>query len=236
MIIAGPCLYTDKEDHDDIIKTAESLMSVADVFRCKIFGGGTSVDKYFPGIGIEGLKDLEFIQEMLLPVCTEVHDLSHLKLCNNLHGIWIGARNSQNYTLLAGLSGYDGLILLKRGTGMTINELMALYDIMKVRHGVDCYIVERGVVTIDRQTDSRWSPDLKGIIQIKFDRPDIFERIIIDCSHSVGRKEYINDIYRAFKAIGIKNYMFECTYSGKSKTDSGHMLSVEELKSILNAD
>ena len=96
------------------------------------------------------------------------------------------------------------------------------------------YIIERGINTFDRQPDSRWSPDLKGIIRVKNERPDIFSRLVVDCSHSVGRKEYSGDVYRAFKAIGVQHFMFECSIAPeKSKTDKGQILSIEELEEIL---
>ena len=128
---------------------------------------------------------------------------------------------------------YKGEVFLKRGFGMTVDETIGIYDIMKKRHNKDCYIIDRGINTFDRLDDSRWSPDLKGAIRLKKERPDIFERLVIDCSHSTGRKELIADVYKAFKAIGVKHFHFECTSDGKSRTDKRHMISVKKLKKIL---
>jgi hypothetical protein len=43
----------------------------------------------------------------------------------------------------------------------------------------------------------------------------------------------VGDVYRAFKAVGVDHFMFECTIDGKSVTDQAHMLSVSELAEIL---
>ena len=113
------------------------------------------------------------------------------------------------------------------------NRSIPLYDIILKLYKRKAYIIERGEVNFDRLVDSRWSPDLKGSIRIKQERPDIFDRLIIDCSHSVGRKEYVRDTYQAFKAIGVKHFMFECSIDGKSETDQRQMLSVKKLQDIL---
>lgn len=235
MIIAGPCLYADKSQKQDIIDLADFLQATkkVDGFRVKLWGGGTTPEKYKYGIGNNGLSTLEEINE-IIPAGTEVHDKNHIEVCTGrAFFLWVGARNAQNYTLLREISMFDGVVLIKRGQGMTIDETIGLYDIMKERHNKDVHIVERGINTFDRLHDSRWSPDLKGVIRIKNERPDIFCRLMIDCSHSVGRKEYILDTYSAFSAIGCKHFMFECTIDGISETDQRHMLSASELLDII---
>jgi len=234
MIIAGPCLYTDKSEKERFLETAEALKETVDLFRCKIWGGGTTPEKYCYGMSSNGIGLLEHIEREIMPVSTEIHCLDHLFETLQLSSIWIGARNSQNYSLLSSLSIIkDKQLFIKRGTGMTIDELIGIADIMRLKHGVKVSMIERGVVGIDRQEFSRWSPDLKGILRLKIERPDIFKDLVVDCSHSVGKKEYIQGTYDAFKAIGVNSFMFECTIDGKSKTDQGHMLSVKELENII---
>jgi len=232
MIYAGPCLYTHSKQHDSILETAKALVGVADKFRCKIYGGGTMLDRYNPGVGVEGLNTLHDCNA-ILPTGTEIQTSNQFYYCKELSYLWIGARNSQNYGLLSDISGYARPLLIKRGSSMTVDELCGIYDIAKSVHCLDVYIVERGISDIDRQMWSRWSPDLKGCIRIKHSRPEIFDRLVVDCSHSVGVKDYIADTYEAFKAIGVKHFMFECTIDGKTETDQNHMLSVDELKIIL---
>ena len=241
MIFAGNCLYVDESDSDSVYDTAQSLLDFAletnieTLFRCKLFGGGTSPNKYQAGIGSKGIRTLREINEFI-PTGTEVHNLNHIghAILSGLDYIWVGARNCQNYSLLEDLKAFEGMILIKRSPGMTIDELIGLYDICKDIHKLnDVYMVERGINTFDRLDWSRWSPDLKGVIRLKHQRPEIFERLVVDCSHSVGEKLFIDDTYKAFKAIGVEHFMFECTIDGKSKTDSNHMLSVDELKEIL---
>lgn len=233
LIIAGPCLIINRQENTKILETAKALKGLATHYRAKLWGGGTMVDKYFGGVGSYGIETMQYVNNNIMPAGTEVHDTYHILQTKGLGFLWVGARNSQNYTLLKNLSFYGNEVYIKRGSSMTINETIGIYDIMKDLHKKPIKIIERGMNTIDRQDDSRWSPDLKGVIRIKQERPDVFNDLIFDCSHSVGKKEYIKDAYNAFKSIGVSNFMFECTLDGKSKTDQGQMLSVKELEVIL---
>lgn len=226
----------DTDDIDIAVRTAKALKEkkLADYFRCKVWGGGTSPEKYFAGLGVNGLTVLDEIQKKIMPVGTEVQIPLHIQCCLNLSFIWVGARNCQNYALLELLKYFKGDVFIKRGFGITIREVMGIYDIMEQNFGKRVYIIERGIVTFDRSQNSRWSPDLKGVIRLKHNMSDIFKRLVVDCSHSVGRKEYSGDVYRAFKAIGVNHFMFECSIAPeKSKTDKGQILSIEELEEIL---
>ena len=164
MIIAGPCLFVDDYDAKEIYDTSLALRGVVDMFRCKLWGGGTLPIRYFPGVGARGLPLLETINQFL-PAGTEVQTPEHVDLCGGLDFLWIGARNSQNYALLEAVAKFKGSIFIKRGFGMTINETMGLFDIMKAVHSREVYIVERGVTIFDRLDNSRWSPDLEGVLR-----------------------------------------------------------------------
>ena len=155
MKIAGPCLYVDALDTDDIIRCAAELQGVVDIFRVKIYGGGTSPEKYMRGIGDLGLDILQEINDSIIPVITEIHTPEQLWACVDLHGIWIGARNSANYSLLEQLKYYHGEIFIKRGTGMSLKEFIGLYDICHIVHNFKPYVIERGVNYLSR-TDKTW--------------------------------------------------------------------------------
>ncbi len=232
MIIAGPCSYVDYSDREEIVKTARVLENTVDWFRCKLWLGGTRPDRYVRGIRSKGLPTLESINDFL-PVMTEIQTEKHINKCKNLNGIWIGARSAQNYGLLEIAMDFKGEVFVKRGFGMTTDELIGLYDICKEIHKRKIYIIDRGINTFDRRPDSRWMPDIRNAIELKKKRPDVFDKLVIDCSHSIGKKNYIEDVYKSFYSIGCKHFMFECTYSGDSKTDKEQMLSVQELKCIL---
>ena len=233
MIFAGPCLINNKTELDAAIDIAHAVKSFATHFRAKLWGGGTSIARWYPGIGIDGFETLNFINEFL-PTGTEVQTPTHIGICTKLDYLWIGCRNIQNYELLQHLTPSKKKILFKRNPGMTLEELINYYDIVKWLCTPNSYIVERGIINIDRDEKNRWSINLNSILKIKNDYPELFENLIVDCSHAAGDKRYIADIYHAMKSIGVKHFMFECTLDGKSQTDNNQMLSVDELEKIIN--
>lgn len=237
MIIAGPCSFVIPEQTQKIIDTARELKGTADMFRCKLWLGGTRPDKYMVGIETGGIPCINKINAEILPAGVEVQTPEHVSLVKHLPYIWVGARNSQNYGLLSYIrKSYTGEVFVKRNPSMTIDDVYGIYDIMKSIYGLEIYVIERGINTFDRSEISRWAVDLAGIIRIKNERKEVFEKIVIDCSHAAGIKNRIEDTYKAFKAIGCKNFMFECTVDGMSMTDKNHMISTDELKEILKND
>jgi 3-deoxy-7-phosphoheptulonate synthase len=235
MIIAGPCLFNDVSEEKNIIECAHELRGHITHFRCKVWGGGTSVEKYRSGMGAYGIDILSEINKKI-PAGTEVQIPSQIKLCdgilNSLNFIWIGARNCQNYSLLKQAANFSGELMIKRHPGMILDEFINLYFIMKEIHKREVYLIERGIHNISG--NGRWGINLNDIVFLKCHFPEIFDKLIIDCSHSVGDYELIKDTYQAMKAIGVKHYMFECTLDGYSKTDYQHMLSVGQLLNIIN--
>lgn len=228
---------TNEVEIKNIYDTAYELKKekLADVYRCKIFGGGTLPERYKKGVGYEGLFVLVKIQNNIMPVATEVQTETHIRVLDkNIDWIWVGARSCQNYGLLEQLKYFSGQVILKRGFGMTIKETIGIYDIMKDIIGKEVFICERGINTFDRNSDSRWSPDLKGIIEIKNSRTEIFKRLIVDCTHSVFNKSFIKDTYTAFKSIGCQHFMFECSVNPQFEGgDKSISLSINELKKII---
>lgn len=237
MIIAGPCLFVDNDQSTGIVDTALALADIGvDYFRCKIYGGGPNIEKYVPGIRDGGLSVLGGIDTSIMPVLTEVRtEYQCLRSLGFISGVWVGARNSQNYDLVEYCCKNTAgkVLLLKRGFGMTIEEAAGIYDLCEKKFGKNVYLIDRGIVTFDRHPVSRWSPDLKGALWLKNERRDIFSNMVVDCSHSVFDKRMVGDVFRAFKAVGVDNFMFECTIDGKSITDQAHMLSVAELEEII---
>lgn len=233
MIIAGPCSWVNQNQEDEIIATAKALVNCADYFRCKLWLGGTTAAKYMIGMESEGIKTLEYINHFI-PTGTEVQTPEHVALCKNLSFIWVGARNCQNYGLLKSLQHFPGEVMIKRGAGITVDEMMGVYDVMDGFYHKKIYVIERGINTFDRLPDSRWAPDIKGAMRIKHEYPEVFERYIVDCSHSVGRRELVEPTYNVFNAIGTKHFMFEAmVHPETSLTDKNQIISTEELKAIL---
>lgn len=229
MLIAGNCLLNLGEQVATL-QTAEALEELGvDIFRCKLWGGGTTIEKYFPGIGRAGVP---IMLNCGLPAITEVHTPGHVAACDQLAGIWIGARNSYNYSLLKAAAGHPGTLFIKRHADMTIDNLADMDRMIQHLYKKKPYWIERGLSTIDRGEHGRWAPDLKIAYVLKHTEPELFQRLVIDCSHSASRKAYVRDVYQAFKAVGVQHFMFE-VFIQESKTDTAQVLSVDEFRRVL---
>ena len=227
MILAGPCLFN-SGDETIIYSTAEKLKGVVDIFRCKVWGGGTRLDRYLPGIGQRGLDDL---WRLPIKAMTEVMTPEHVSAAWKLRDIWIGARNSSNYSLIEFAAKQRSRLFIKRNPGATIEEMINLCDIIKIKYDCEPWLIERGINTLDRDRGGRWAPDLKIAYVLKYERPDLFEHFVIDCSHSAGEKRYVKEVYKAFEAIRVQHFMFE-VLDGESRTDKAHVLNIEEFLNV----
>jgi 3-deoxy-D-arabino-heptulosonate 7-phosphate (DAHP) synthase len=251
---AGPCLVNDnKNEIEDVWKTAEKLKKIDPNIglRFKIWGGGTSPSNYVAGIGAEkGLKLLYDLKNAGYKVGTEIRDLDQLKTTNHyfkkfyeetgvkgkLDFIWIASRSSSNYHLIDNLTLFHQEIIVKRRMDMTIEEIWAVHDMIKhitKDNKNPVTICDRGIIDFTRASDSRWSPDFKGMLKTLSERKDI--KLIFDPAHCVGKKDWIFPLVKAAASLGVKNFMFEVMNDPfLSQTDKAQILSVGEFEEIYN--
>jgi 3-deoxy-D-arabino-heptulosonate 7-phosphate (DAHP) synthase len=244
-IYAGPCLIQNtQESIDNAHKTAMRLAEInKDIFfRCKLWGGGFTYEKYVNGIGKEGLQVLKDIKrESGLRVGIEIRTFYEMATIFNVCDyIWIGARNSQNYSLLEALGHFikscEKLIpvSIKRSPGMTYEEVWGIYDICEKRFGFKPAMIERGINTFAKiLPKTRWLTDFNSMISLIKDRPDI--ELAYDPSHASGDSNLIFPLVKASYAIGVRNYMFEVYDNPEiTNTDKFQALDIKEFLKIHN--
>jgi 3-deoxy-D-arabino-heptulosonate 7-phosphate (DAHP) synthase len=235
MIIAGPCLLNDNQaEIDNTVETARQLYAIDPEirFRCKLWGGGTTPEKYKPGIGDAGISTMLNINKKIgLKIGTEIQTDYQDNITCNFDFSWIGARNSHNYSLLKTVAFCNGYktILIKRGAGMTVDEIIGVYDICDKIHFYKPWIIERGINTFCRTDAVRWMPDFQGMLRIIQERPEI--NLMFDVSHATFKKEHIFPMIKAACALGVKHFMLEVYANPElTQSDKTHALSVEEFK------
>ena len=122
--IAGPCTVESKEQLFTIADAVK--VSGADLLRGGAYKPRTS-PYTFRGLGPEGLSYLlEAGKRTGLPVVSEIMEAADIPLFDDIDLIQVGAKNMQNYPLLEALGKLNKPILLKRGSGNTIEELLYL--------------------------------------------------------------------------------------------------------------
>jgi 3-deoxy-7-phosphoheptulonate synthase len=143
--------------------------------------------------------------------------------------IWIPARQMQNYKLLSMARKIYTAIILKRGFGNTIDEVIGASEYLK-RDKEFFYICERGIVTFDRREDSRWMPDFRGMLELK----QLGYKVIFDPSHACGKREWVIPMAKAAMALGIDGLMVEVRENPEeSWSDARQCLSLEDFEILM---
>ncbi|HEY8987490.1 MAG TPA: hypothetical protein VIM39_00635, partial [Candidatus Limnocylindrales bacterium] len=122
-VMAGPCSV---ETREQLFETAYAVKAAgATILRGGAFKPRTSPYS-FQGLGVEGLRYLAEARDATgLPVITEVMEPNQVDIVAEYADILqIGARNMQNYSLLSAAGRVARPVMVKRGFGATIEELL----------------------------------------------------------------------------------------------------------------
>jgi 3-deoxy-7-phosphoheptulonate synthase len=222
-IMAGPCSI---EDEEQIIKIADHLVKN----NIKIMRGGVfkprSSPYSFRGVGIEGLKQFYSIcKERGLKVITEVMHTSQIDDMYDYIDIFqVGARNSQNFNLLDALGKVDKPVLIKRGMSGTLDELLQSAEYIFSNGNEKILLCERGIRT--HETAYRNTLDINAfpILKEKSHLP-----VIIDPSHGIGIRKFVESISLASVMAGADGVITEVHFSPETAASDGFQnLNFEE--------
>ena len=202
-LIAGPCTVEGRE------QTLSVAHAVAHAGATMLRGGAykTRTSPYsFQGLGVEGLRLLqEAKEETGLPIVTELMDARDVSdVVEVADVIQIGARNMQNYSLLAEAGRTGKAILLKRGLSATLDELLMAAEYVLKEGNSNVLLCERGIRTFE--TTYRFTLDLLAV-------PALAELthlpVIVDPSHAAGRRDWVAPMSLAAAAAGADGIIVE---------------------------
>ncbi len=201
-VIAGPCSV---ETEEQIVEVAKAVKkSGADILRGGAFKPRTSPYS-FQGLKGEGLRLLSIAKrETGLPIVTELMDIEHLDLFEDVDMIQIGARNMQNFELLKELGHIDKPILLKRGLANTIEELLMSAEYIMAGGNEKVVLCERGIRTFETATRNTLDLSIIPVLREKTHLP-----VIIDPSHATGKAHLVPPMALAAVAAGSDGVMIE---------------------------
>ncbi len=202
-VIAGPCSV---ESLQQLVDTAFAVKEAgAVVLRGGAFKPRTSPYS-FQGLGEEGLKLLSLAREVTgIPVVTEVMDTADVALVEDYADmLQIGARNVQNFSLLKKVGTCQKPIILKRGLMSTIDELLSSAEYILAAGNSQVILCERGIRTFE--TATRNTLDLSAVCVLK-ERTHL--PVIVDPSHAVGVRRFVQPLSMAALAVGADGIMVE---------------------------
>jgi 3-deoxy-7-phosphoheptulonate synthase len=202
-LIAGPCT----------IETREQTLTTAEVVKdagAALFRGGAYKPRTSPyafqGLGQEGLRLLAEAKEQSgLPIVTELMDMRDLEpVLEVADVVQIGARNMQNYPLLAEVGRSGRPVLLKRGLSSTLDELLMAAEYILKEDNPNVMLCERGIRTFE--TAYRFTLDLMAVPVLK----ELSHLpVIVDPSHAAGRRDLVLPLSLAAAAAGADGIIVE---------------------------
>src|SRR5512139_3609800 len=194
--IAGPCA----------VETPQQTLAAAQMAQAAgatLLRGGAfkprSSPYAFQGLGEEGLRILADVRaETGLPVVTEVVDVADVDLVASYADmLQIGTRNAQNFTLLQAVGAIGKPVMLKRGMSGTIDEWLMAAEYVAQRGNLNIVLCERGIRTFETATRNTLDISAIPVAQRLSHLP-----VIVDPSHSGGRRELVLPLARAAIAAG----------------------------------
>lgn len=226
-VIAGPCSI---ESEEQLISIANDVKkSGASFLRGGAFKPRTS-PYAFQGLQKEGLKLLSEAKRVTgLPIVTEIMNLNHIDLFQDVDIIQVGARNMQNFEMLKELGQCDKPILLKRGLSNTIEEWLMSAEYIMAGGNSNIILCERGIRTFETMTrntlDISAIPLLKKISHLP---------VIVDPSHATGIPWLVKPLAKAAVAAGADGVMIEVHNNpSKALCDGPQSLTPSEFDSVM---
>jgi 3-deoxy-7-phosphoheptulonate synthase len=202
-LIAGPCTV---ESRDQTMTTADVVRAAgATMLRGGAYKPRTS-PYAFQGLGRAGLKLLAEAKERTgLPVVTECMDARDLEdVLEVADVIQVGARNMQNYPLLAEIGRSGRPALIKRGPAATLEELLLAAEYVLKEGNPNVLLCERGIKTFE--TAYRYTLDLTAIPALK---ELTHLPVIVDPSHAAGRRSLVESLSLGAAAAGADGIIVE---------------------------
>jgi len=225
MIIAGPCRL---ESEEQMEKVAEVILNN----NLKFIRAGVYKPATFPtsppGLGEKGLRIFKKITDKYnLISVSEVMAVDQIELASQYIDVFqIGARNMQNYDLLREIGKSQKPVLLKRHPGASLRDFLGAAEWLLYYGCQNLILCERGIAApYTHDKDARWLLDIQIVPAIK--RITKLP-IVLDVSHSSGKREFVPYLATAVAGSGADGVMIEVHPSpDKSLSDKNQIIDLD---------
>lgn len=229
-LMAGPCAV---ESREQLVAVAAHLSGLG----VRILRGGAFKPRTSPysfqGLGLEGLKILRDVARRFGMVSiTEVMDPRQVELVSRYADILqIGTRNMSNFDLLKAVGESGKPVMLKRGFMATLEEYELAAEYIMLEGNQRIILCERGIRTFEKATRNTLDISAVPILKQETHLP-----VIVDISHSTGRKDIAIPMAAAALAAGADGIMVEVhDQPDIARSDSEQQLSPLEFTMFVEA-
>lgn len=226
--IMGPCAV---ESYDQVRTVAEAMKAQG----IRLLRGGAFKPRTSPydfqGLGIDGLKILRQVADELdMVVVSEIVNPAHIEMATEyVDVIQIGARNMQNFELLKAAGSVDKAVLLKRGLAATISEFVNAAEYVMSRGNTNIILCERGIRTYEKATRNTLDISAVPILKKETHLP-----VVVDVTHSTGRRDLLLPCAKAAIAIGADAVMAEVHPDpAVALSDSAQQMDIPEFQAFI---
>ncbi|MEF3307213.1 bifunctional 3-deoxy-7-phosphoheptulonate synthase/chorismate mutase [Paenibacillus sp. GYB003] len=227
VLVAGPCSV---ESREQMRAVAAAMKSVGlNVLRGGAFKPRTSPYD-FQGLGREGLKLLkEVADEFEMVTISEIMSPSQLEYAAEyIDVIQIGARNMQNFDLLKAAGQMNMPVLLKRGIAATLDEFVYAAEYVMAGGNERVMLIERGIRTYEK-----WTRNTLDISAVPLLKQETHLPVLVDVSHSTGRKDILLPCAKAALAAGADGIMVEVHPEPQAAlSDSGQQIDIGQFRAF----
>jgi len=185
----------------------------------------------FQGLGVEGLRILRRVaDEFGLAVVSEIVTPGDLEQAlEYVDVIQIGARNMQNFALLKEAGKVRKPVLLKRGLAATMEEFMYAAEYILSQGNDQVMLIERGIRTYEKATRNTLDISAVPILKQETHLP-----VLVDISHSTGRRDIVLPIAKAALAAGADGIMVEVHPNpAVALSDANQQLNLEQFSDLM---
>ncbi|MBT9958594.1 bifunctional 3-deoxy-7-phosphoheptulonate synthase/chorismate mutase [Staphylococcus aureus] len=225
--VFGPCSV---ESFEQVEAVAKNLHAKGEKFiRGGAFKPRTSPYD-FQGLGVEGLKILKQIKDKYdLNVVSEIVNPDDFEVADEYLDVFqIGARNMQNFELLKEAGRTKKPILLKRGLSATIEEFVYAAEYIASQGNQNIILCERGIRTYEKATRNTLDISAVPILKQGTHLP-----VMVDVTHSTGRKDIMLPTAKAALAVGADGVMAEVHPDPSvALSDAGQQMDLDEFQAF----
>ncbi|KUO96668.1 bifunctional 3-deoxy-7-phosphoheptulonate synthase/chorismate mutase [Ferroacidibacillus organovorans] len=203
IIVGGPCSV---ETDDQMEKIGQEMQAQGiQLVRGGAFKPRTSPYD-FQGLGEKGLRMLrDTAQKYGFATVSEIVNPADVEMAiQYVDMIQVGARNMQNFELLKAVGNTRVPVLLKRGLSATIEELIYAAEYIAARGNERIVLCERGIRTYEKATRNTLDISAVPILKQETHLP-----VLVDVTHSTGRKDIMLPVAKAALAVGADGVMVE---------------------------
>ncbi|WYS05214.1 bifunctional 3-deoxy-7-phosphoheptulonate synthase/chorismate mutase [Bacillus sp. FSL R5-0394] len=227
--VFGPCAV---ESYEQVLAVAKEMKKRGQrLLRGGAFKPRTSPYD-FQGLGLEGLKILKRVADELdMAVISEIVTPADVEVATEyVDVIQIGARNMQNFELLKAAGSVKTPVLLKRGLSATIEEFIHAAEYIVSKGNSQLMLCERGIRTYEKATRNTLDISAVPILKQETHLP-----VMVDVTHSTGRRDLLLPTAKAALAIGADAVMAEVHPDpAVALSDSAQQMNFEQFNQFLD--